>query len=120
MGSSCVREVSGIDSAVVFRCSWVCCSHCGLTSAYLEGLGTGVGLTVISTMARLTTVQDWIIGGGLREVSGIASAVVFRCSWVCCSHWRNLPWVLVVSGKFLVLLLLLCSGAHGFAVCTAD
>ena len=35
-----------------------------MTSAYLEGVGTGVGLTVISTMARLTTVQGWIIGGG--------------------------------------------------------
>ena len=56
MGSGSLREVSGIASAVVFGCSWVCCSHCGLTSACLEGFGAGVGLTVVSTVARLTTV----------------------------------------------------------------
>ena len=56
MGSGSLREVSGIASAVVFGCSWVCCSHGGLTSAYLEGVGAGVGLTVVSTVARLTAV----------------------------------------------------------------
>ena len=57
MGSGSLREVSGIASAVVFGCSWVCCSHCGLTSACLGGgFGAGLGLTVPSTVARLTTV----------------------------------------------------------------
>ena len=64
MGSGSLREVSGIASAVVFGCSWVCCSHCGWTSACLEGFGAGVGLTVVSTVVRLTTVRGGIIGGG--------------------------------------------------------
>ena len=56
MGSGSLREVSGIASVVVFECSWVCCSHGGLTSACLEGFGAGMGLTVVSTVARLTNV----------------------------------------------------------------
>ena len=51
MGSASLREVS----AVVFGCSWVCCSPCRLTSACLEGFGVRVGLTDVSTVARLTT-----------------------------------------------------------------
>ena len=61
------QGVFGIASAVVFGCSWVCCSPCRWTLACFEGFATVVGKTVISTGAELTAVWGWIKGGGDAE-----------------------------------------------------
>ena len=55
MGSAWFSQ-GGIASAVVFGCSQVCCSPCGLTSACFDGFGAGVGYTGVSIVAWLTAV----------------------------------------------------------------